>query len=227
MIRDFKTYISFLIIAVLLAGCGSGYKSSSGEETKSVKNRNKISSEAYLFDAKLKREGKVNSFRLEIFQTDSALGLGGRGYLGKGVLKGRVTTDSILVYLPTRNEYVEEEIDDFLSTLDCADGVSGFNILTLFTDLPDPESFGKGINIHPNYNDGNQPFFEITADGCPWLMELTYDHRKTGWRLKNFTFTDGEELSIEARRREYHPNANVKTGKFRVEIPGHAIKIKP
>ena len=227
MVRDFKTYLSFWVVAILIAGCGPKYNPSTSDETRAYADGDKILSEAYLFDAKLKREGKVNSFRLEIFQTDSVLSLGGRGYLGKGVLKGRVTPDSLLVYFPTRNEYVEEGIDDFLSTLDCAGGVTGFNILNLFSDLPDPEGFGEGINIYPDYNDGKEPFFEVTADGCPWLMELTYDRTDSGWRIKKLNFTYGEELSVEARRREYRAKAGVKSGKYRLEVPRHAIKIKP
>ncbi|MFZ5979484.1 MAG: hypothetical protein ACOYVF_02530 [Candidatus Zixiibacteriota bacterium] len=227
MARDIKAYLTISSLFILLAGCGTSRKASSGDESGLNDHGGKIISEAYLFDAKIKREGKVNSFRLEIFQTDSALGLGGRGYLGKGVLKGRVTPDSFLVYLPTANEYIEEAVDEFLSTLDCAGGVADFNILNLFTDLPDPEGFGEGINIYPNYNDGEEPIFEITANGCPWLMELTYDRRESGWRIRDLSFTDGEDLTFEARRREYRARTGVKEVKFRVKIPGSAIKIKP
>jgi len=225
----FHIFIYFILAGLiyLVSGCGGSYRGRAlTEEQKEVRDK-KIKAEAYLFDAKLRREGQVNSFRLEIFQTDSVLGLGGRAYLGKGALKGRLTADSVLIYFPTRGEYVEEAVADFFQTLECPLALTGDDILTFFRQTPDSIALTEGIEVTANYADEEKPYFVVSSPDCPWRIELTYDLRKTGWRVAEFAYSDGEGLRIEAIRREYKAKAKVKTAKFMVDIPPRSFRIEP
>ncbi|MBN1212390.1 MAG: hypothetical protein JXA92_07410 [candidate division Zixibacteria bacterium] len=220
-------YIFLAGLIYLVSGCGGSYRGQSLSDEQKALREKKIEAEAYLFDAKLRREGKVNSFRLEIFQTDSVLGLGGRAYLGKGALKGRLTADSILIYFPTRGEYVEDAVTDFFQTLECPLALSGGDILTFFRQTPDSVELTEGIDLTANYANEEKPYFVVSSADCPWRIELTYDFQNTGWRVAEFAYSDGEGLRIEAKRREYKPENSVKTAKFMVDIPSGSYRIEP
>jgi hypothetical protein len=220
-------YIFLVGLVYLFSGCGQSFREQPVTGEDKSEQEKKIVAEAYLFDAKLKREGKVNSFRLEIFQTDSALGLGGRAYLGKGALKGRLTEDSVVLYFPARNQYVQEAVDDFFKTLDCPMALSGSDLLKLFMKLPDSFEFKEGVEVLTDYSDNDHPDFILSTSHCPWRIELTYDRQKMGWRLEDFIFSDGDDLTIEARRREYKSEAKINLNKFQVHIHSSSYKIEP
>ncbi len=127
---------------LITAGCGSSRKGALvGDE---ANWQGKVEVEAYLFDAKLRRDNKPTSVRLEFFHTDSVIAFAGRGYLGKGALKGRLTEDSLEVYFPTTDEFVKEAAADLMSSFDCAGDIGSFNLMALFNSLP-----GKGPQEAP------------------------------------------------------------------------------
>ena len=225
----FHILVYFILAGLMyiFSGCGGAYRGPALTEEQREIRDTKIKAEAYLFDAKIKREGKVNSFRLEVFQTDSVLGLGGRAYLGKGALKGRLTADSVLIYFPTRGEYVEEAVADFFQSLDCPLALTGGDILTFFKMRPDSTGLPEGVELMADYEDENKPSFEVFSTECLWRIELTYDRRETDWRVTEFAYDDGGGLRIEAKRREYRPDSKVKTAKFMVDIPPGSYRIEP
>ncbi len=93
--------------------------------------------EAYLFDAVVLRGQKRNTFRLDVYQTDSIMALTGRGYLGKGALKGWMTRDSIKVLFPATNEYLYETIPALIGSIACLGDTAEINMFALFSALPD------------------------------------------------------------------------------------------
>ena len=215
-----------IVSSIVAGGCTSGKRYPAGEQPPEARAR-EIKGEAYLFDARVHRQDKWNSFRLEIYQSDSVLGLGGRGYLGKGVLKGRLTADTLKVYFPSADEYVLEPVTELLESQECLVRVPPFSIVALFRNLPDSAELDSSITVHSNHEDSDRPTFKISMPGCPWLLEITYDQHSTGWRIREFTFEDGQGNDLVARRREYRENTGLSPEKFTVAIPPGAVRIIP
>lgn len=212
------------LVLSLSAGCASRKTTTVGEETA---GSGKVRAEAYLFDARMHRDGKMNTFRLEIFQTDSVLGLGGRGYLGKGILKGRMTRDSLQAYFPTANEWVYSSVSELLESTACPVTVPNLDLISLFTTLPDSASWPAKVLVESDYEDSDRPTFTIHMSDCPWQIEIEYDRQDSGWRIREFYFTDGESNDLRAKRREYKADVTVDSDKFAVSIPSDARRIIP
>ncbi len=227
-IPDRTTFVAAVAVALsLLVGCGAGYDQAVVGESSSALDRHKLTAEAFLFDTRLKRKGKPTSFRLEVFRTDSVVALGGRAYLGKGALKGRLTADSLEVYFPSSKEYVYESIADLFSRAMCPAVSGGLDFLKLLVALPDSTATPNGLNIVADYTRPKRPSFQISAPGCSWQLHLTYDRQSTGWRLSDFHFDDGGDVTLKGKRRRYKAAARVPAGKFRVTIPDGAVRVAP
>lgn len=210
-----------LLLTALVLSCGPGPQP--GEE-----GGPKVRAEAYLFDAELRRDGKWNSFRLEIFHSDSVMSLAGRGFLGKTGIKGRVTHDSLLVFFPTEDEYVQEFIPDLLYSLECGIEPTGMNFLDLFRMLPDSATLDTNIAVTLNEVDEKHPSYLVFIQHCPWQIELTYDHESdAGWRVSQFSFYDGKRTHLKATRREFKKNINLWPSRLQVRVPSDAERIAP
>jgi hypothetical protein len=183
--------------------------------------------EAYLFDSRLKQKGKWNSFRLELYVTDSAVAMAGRGYLGKGVLRGRLTSDSLEVYFPTTNEFVYEETGSLLSSMECAIDTPGLDFGRLLSVLPDEFALDPRLSLDTDYSKSNRPRFTISDTNCDWRLQLIYDQRKVGWRLREFRFDDGSGRELTGKRREFRDRARVRLNKFHWTVPDDAVRIIP
>jgi len=188
---------------------------------------NRIEVEAYLFDARYYDHGKPTSFRLNVYYTDSIMAVGGKGYLGKGALKGWMRADSLEVYFPSAKEYLYEAIDDLMRLTDCSVEPVRLDILSFFTRLPDELAADDGLTVFEKERDDNKATFTLYQTGCDWQLDLEYDSHDLGWRLKEFEFTDGHDTRLRARRREFKPNANVKSRRFALSIPNSAVRILP
>jgi hypothetical protein len=164
---------------------------------------------------------------LEIFQTDSVLGLAGRGYLGKGALKGWMRSDSLKVYFPSTHEYVYEAQGRLLRSFECTFDMPEIDLLALFSTLPDEILFDSRVTVEPDYSNHKRPSFVVYVDDCPWRIELTYDKRPPGWRIRSFSFFDGDEKRLTARRREYKKKAKVKPIVLQAPIPNDAVRVFP
>ena len=216
-----------LVTLTLLFGCGPGYKVPAAGGERKIREEEKVEVEAYLFDAKLKRQGKPTSFRLEIFQTDSVVALGGRAYLGKGALKGRLTADSLEVYFPSSNEYLYESVSELFQTTECSDTDFQLTLIPLFKTLPDSVEKLKHVSISADYGNRNRPAFDLFLSDCPWRIEMVYDWKDDDWRIRQFIFDNGKGVSLKARRREYKKKARVPFSKFRLAIPDDVLRIIP
>ena len=217
-----------MISILLFFGCGVAYqKQTEYNETTKRKKDNKVKVEAYLFDAKLKQNGKPTSVRLFFYQTDSVIAIGGKGYLGKGALKGWMTNDSVLVTFPTRHEYLYESVDDLFSSFNCSGEIPKFNLLTLFTTLPDETYEFDFADVMMLNADIKRPKYRISFPNCKWKLVITYDKKQKGYRIRNFTFRDGEGTTLSGKRREYKVKSKVPKNRFETEITASMTRIIP
>ncbi|HWR82808.1 MAG TPA: hypothetical protein VN285_05870 [Candidatus Deferrimicrobium sp.] len=182
---------------------------------------------ACLFDAQLRRGGKPTSFRLEVLHNDSVAVLAGRAYLGKGALRGRLTRDSLSLYIPSTHEYVDESLQNLLKSAECSAAEMSLDFLSLLTTLPDAQHHTTGIDVLPDYSDAGRPTFVVTSAGCLWKLELTYDHSDSGWRLRELFFTGSKDVSLNAKRRQCKPAINVSADKLRFAVPDGAARVIP
>ncbi len=223
-----KILFSILLLISYLIGCGATYQTDTvPTEQKRKKKSDKIKAEAYLFDAKLKQHGKPTSVRLFFYQTDSIIAIGGKGYLGKGALKGWMTNDSILVTFPTLKEYLYESVDDLFASFNCSGEIPKFNLMTLFTTLPDETYEFAFAEVTILKADAKRPKYKISFPNCKWKLIITYDKRPKGYRIRNFSFRDGEGTTLTGKRREYKGNSKVPFKHFETEISPTMYRIIP
>jgi hypothetical protein len=215
-----------ILTALLIVACGSGQSVRVGNEEPGTAETD-VKVEAYLFDAQVQRGKKRNSFRLDVYQTDSILALTGRGYLGKGALKGWMTRDSVKVLFPSTNEYLYETIPGLIGAIDCLGEVPEVNLFSLFSALPDSVMTDPRVKIKSDYSDSGQPRFAVSYKGCPWSINLTYDHQDAGWRIKEFEFDDGHDNTLAGKRRIYKGDAKVPSSRFQLAVPASFVRIIP
>lgn len=207
--------------------CTSGYHKRQIDESINNNPDEKVKGEAYLFDVKLERDGKPTSFRLEIYHTDSITAFSGRGYLGKGALKGIIDNDSVLVYFPVSNEFFYESTASLLDLKDCVNDLDNLNLISLLKSLPDEKIMNSNIKINSNFEDTNEPQFTLYNPECSWQIEINYEKRKSEWLIKSFLITDGFDKTIKSNRRTYKKNATIPYKRFDIHIPENAEHIVP
>ena len=220
-----KVIVSILILTFVLTGCSSSVRDDGSSISPEAKLSGKVRGEAYLFDAKLRRNKKPTSVRLEFYQTDSVIAISGRGYLGKGALKGRLTPDSLEVYFPTTDEYLFESVADVMASFDCSDELPPIDLMALFGNLPDSVLDASRVSIVSDFSNKRYPEYQISIDGCLWEMNLTYVRQKMGWRVKKFSFSDGKGSTLKGTRRNYKRDVNIKAKKFAVPVKPGSVRI--
>ncbi len=217
----------FVISLSIISGCGATYNKQINQEVEIAQPKDKIEVEAYLFDAKLKQKGKPTSVRLFFFQTDSVIAIGGKGYLGKGALKGWMNNDSILMIFPTMKEYLYEPIYNLFSSFNCSGDIPKFPIMSLFSELPDKFLDSEDIYIEKIGSNAKRPQYVLSFPYCSWKIKITYDLKKRGYRIRKFMFDDGEGNILRGNRREYKPTSKVRRSRFEVEITPFMNRIIP
>ncbi|UCG62692.1 MAG: hypothetical protein JSV52_05245 [Candidatus Zixiibacteriota bacterium] len=219
--REITLTILFSVLLFMMSSCGSVYRNDTSESAIEAGFTGEIQVEAYLFDAKLRRDTKPTSVRLEFYHTDSVIAIAGRGYLGKGALRGRLSADTLQVYFPTTDEYVYESVATVLSSVKCSGQLPSINLLALFNSLPDSVLSTSNLIVESDYSNQSRPEFRIMSENCLWEMRLKYSVEEEGWRIKEFEFDDGEGNTLKGKRRTYKRQAEVKASKFYVPIkPG-------
>jgi hypothetical protein len=225
LVLSLRHFVLAVTTMVLMAGCAGRDRTTVAERDQASVNA-KVRCDAYLFDSRLYREGKPTTVRLEVFVTDSVVGIGGRAYLGKGAVKGRLTEDTVKLYFPSSDEYVYEAVDDVITSSECPFSLNQLNIIELFHARPDSLDWGE-LSIDPDYQDEDRPSFVIYRDGCEWQIELTYDFQKDRWRIRDFNFSDGGTFTLKGDRRQVKAGATVEANKFKVTIPHNAVRTRP
>jgi len=216
--------VPLLLAGLIAAGCSGGPRTPIGEEaTPDIR----IRAEAFLFDAQLRRDGKPTSVRLELYYTDSLTGVSGRGYLGKGALKGWLTDDSLKVYFPSSNEYVYDALPSVLAGDSCPGEIPRLPLGGLLVTTPDSIGSLGDIELQSDYSDRDRPSFVLALPDCPWRIDVTYDRHDDGWRVREFYFDDGRATTLKATRRTFKSDARVPLTRFRAPVPPDAFRIIP
>lgn len=213
--------ITSLLVFVFILSCQIGQPV--GEE----KRNNKIEVEAYQFKAKLKQKKNPASFDLNIFQTDTVIAFTAKGYMNKGAMKGILTPDSLKAYFPLTNEHVSEKVSDFFALINCSGSPPKFNFFRLFSETPEflRENSRAIVDIVELSQDRVK--YNIRFYECWWYLDITYDRKDDGWRIRQFKFGDGKNSTLSGQRHQYRQDASVKTNFFRYSVPFDAIRITP
>ncbi len=216
------------LCCALFSGCAGGSPSSdTGSE---VAPRIKVPVEAYLFDVSILRHGKPTSLRLDVFDADSVIALGGRAYLGKGALRARLTKDSLVAYFPTSDEYLEQALSSFSMGGEKRVDLSGVGLLDILTNRPDTGQVNDSIRvdiIEESTGDSERAIHtgQLGYSSVTWTMTVKYWLDDDGqWRLSNLIYSDSS-MKITANRREYRSRARVPADRFRVTIPPTAVPV--
>lgn len=220
---------SSIVVGILLFGCGGPPSTEIGGETKP---QVKIPVEAYLFDVSILRRGKPTSLRLDVFDADSVLALGGRAYLGKGALRARLTRDSLIAYFPTSDEYLSEDFASFSFSGKNPINLSNLGFLSLLKHPPDTGAVDDSIRVdftQISPGDSRWIVHSGTLDSVAslkWRLHLTYALADGNIRLRQFSYFDST-MTITANRREYRAHARVPANRFQVTIPSTATPVNP
>ncbi len=214
-----------ILISVILVSCSSGRKIQSGEDAASHLNLPDVQVEAYLFDVKLRRNGKPTTVRLDLYQTDSVVAMYGRGYFNKGAFRGRITDDSMLIYFPSTNEFLNESIENLFLSFDCESELIGINLLGYFISPPDSAHTSENLNVETIEESGDVKQLMISSKSCKWRLLLGYRKEKNGWRLELFEFDDSDNVTLKGSRRQYKDKAAVSGDRFHIRIKPAALKI--
>ncbi|MBU0984087.1 MAG: hypothetical protein KKA42_09475 [candidate division Zixibacteria bacterium] len=225
MVRTLLATGVLAVCVLFLAGCGVP-PASGNEATLSYDPDQKIEADAYQFSARVWRDGKPTTFRLELYVADTVIGVSGYGYLGKGALKARVIRDSLEAYFPTTKEYQFEPLDDLISSGDCPMTGSELDLQQLLRDLPDSLGYADLKVVLTDSADDRRDY-SVSDDRCGWLLDLTYRLEDSGWRISYFEFTDGDEFRLRGDRQRYRDAARVKIGRFLVPSPDPAVSVTP
>lgn len=223
----FPTGISLILcvgIVYILSGCYATGKRSLDQSVEV-----KITAEAYSFNARLWRESKPTTFKLELYQTDSLIGLSGRGYLGKGALRGWVRSDSIMIYFPTTNELLYESLDSVLAASSCPLPLASLDLVVLMSRPPDSIALAKGLEVNSDYESEDRARFDVRSSeaGCTWKLTLVYRHRDLGWRIDELDFDDGHGTRLKGSCELYRARAGVPLSRFEPRPRQDARRITP
>jgi hypothetical protein len=223
--------VALIVAALTLSGCQAGSDRSlmvRGEEQFAA-HIGTIRADAYSFNARIWRDGKPTTFKLQLYRTDSLVGLSGTGYLGKGALRGWISRDSILVHFPASKEYVYEDLSDLGRDAECPMPLASLNVLQVLSIPPDSIATSQAIVVLSDYSDENRPEFEVagTDPACPWTLEIVYDHDGDGWRIRKFDFSDGNAFRLRAERARFKADAEIPPARFQPDIPGGTVRISP
>lgn len=214
------------LVVSLTLGCGA-YKSGKPVDESRSDRDTKISVQAFLYDAKIRHKRKPTSVRLEIFKTDSVAALAGRGYIGKGALKGRWGLDSLLAYFPASNEYIYEPTVTFLSGRECRPAMPSADIMKILDNLPESLAWDESVLINQTTDSKKKRGYLISMPECNWTLELDYDLKSNQWLLKRMEFDDGRDLRLSLKRRKFKARTSVRLSRFEVAIPANAIRLTP
>lgn len=211
-------------IILLLSGCYGA-----GRRTLDERTKTRFVAEAYSFNARLWRDGKPNTFKLEVYQTDSLIGLSGRGYLGKGALRGWIRSDSIMVYFPATNELLHESFDALVAASSCSQPVSGLDLKALMVRRPDSITLPDQVSVGVIDDQKDRAEFLLGSSGpdCAWKLTLVYRLKDTGWRIDEFSFDDGHGTRLKGSCELYRTGAKVPVSRIEPAPRPDAARIIP
>ena len=149
----------------------------------------------------------------------------GRDYFKKGAFRGRLTGDSLQIYFPASNEFLQESIDALFSSFNCQGILSGLPVFKYFSELPDSALSETGLEFRTLKNEEKKKSFEISASGCSWLLSLIYQKEDEAWRPSDFNFDDKQSVLSKGCSRMYNSSAPIPSSRFELAIPSDSYRI--
>jgi hypothetical protein len=223
-------YTAYSLVLIIITGCTLARKHPTTHKVGRAEEISiKDTGDAYLFDLKIYRQGKKNSVRLDIYRNAEKLGFFARGYLGKGVMKGVLTSDSILVYFPTEKEYYSGPINGLIPG-NCMDNFRfDMFILDLFRQTPDKLEYAlDNFYLTVLEEKSKKKKYRFESRICPEQFEMEYDFKNSRFIPKKIRFDkiDGS-FKLIGERRKFRTDIDLPDDKFTVEIPDNAFRIHP
>lgn len=207
--------LTAVVALVALIGCGSG-RSGALKPLEQIGAivEDKIVCDAYLYDVKHVQDGKPTSIRLDCYRIDSVMGFAGRGYLGKGAFRGRVTVDSLCIYFPSTNEFVYDAVTGVLDGEHCLNAIH--TALREIVRVPPMDSLAV---------DSESGLLARTF-GPPCESRLLYRLNETRLRLERFRISGAQQGSITGTLRESRSRVKVERRRIEIEIPESAVRLE-
>lgn len=229
MIRSLS--LSVLLIAIsILSGCSLAHRGHPiAKEEIPQSQLQQGNGNAYLFDIKIMRQGKKNSVRLDLYQVGDTISFFARGYLGKGVMKGLLSRDSLIVYFPTENEYYTGKIAN-LADNHCLNmaGIEDL-IIKLFQATPADSSYSDGrfyVTVLKEEPALHQ--YRLQSTSCPEGINLEYKPDGGRFVLNEIQIrTDDKSFEFVAQLRNLRLNTEIAPEKLHLAIPEAATRLIP
>ncbi|MEW6014749.1 MAG: hypothetical protein AB1690_05465 [Candidatus Zixiibacteriota bacterium] len=218
------------ISAIFPAGCTLANRNRVRIKTaEQTAPKEKLRGDAYLLDVKINREGKKSSFRLDLYQSEETLAWFARGYLGKGVMKGVLTNDSLIVYFPTEEEFYSGKLNA-LAKKSCLGNAELESVLgQLFRILP-PEISSLSDNFYLTIlkEDDKQRRYILNYKDCGGGIRLDYEKHDLRFLISNIQYIGEEEtFGFEAKVRDFRLDTDLPADKFEIAIPSTATRLNP
>jgi len=230
VLLEIRRVLPLVVVTLILSCVGGPPSSESGRETAPTVS-GKVPVEAYLFDVVIHRHGKPTSLRLDVFDADSVIALGGRAYLGKGALRARLTKDSLIAYFPISDEFFSEDFSSFSMSGENPIDLSKLGFLSLLKQPPDTGALNDSVRVDilSESTDNAERLIHsgpIDPDSLKWRISVKYFLTEGRFRLGRFSYFDST-MTITANRREYRSRARIPADRFRVTIPPTAVRVTP
>jgi len=227
--------LSIIFLASLIIGCTLANRSKwkTGHIAPEQSAVNGVLSgergDAFLYDLKITNQGRKNSVRLDLYRKTDSLGIYARGYLGKGVLKGLITKDSIVIYFPTENEFYQGRINSLLLDNCLKDFPFERVIISIFGTTPDKVDYNFGDAYLTVLEDKSEEReFRLESKKCSEFIKLSYDWNSARFILNQLDYvSEDARFKLKANMRKFRLNVDLPEEKFRVTIPETAIRIYP
>ncbi|MCP4705050.1 MAG: hypothetical protein GY865_10600 [candidate division Zixibacteria bacterium] len=222
-------YLFLVIIFGLLNSFTVANDKADTDQNKGQQLEDTSKGDAFLFDMKIFNKKKKTSVRLDIYRKGDSLGVFARGYLGKGVLKALVNSDSIVTFFPTESQYFSGKISELLSA-NCFDSIPLEKmIVDFFRTTPDKIVYPTGnIIISVLVDSPRFRKFRIMSKDCSESIELDYDFKKGNFLLKKFMYFSADgQFRLEAERRKFRLDVKLSDKKYKISIPPTASRIYP
>jgi len=198
---------------------------SSAPETRETLEEGK--GDAYSFKVRIFRDGKKNTTNFDLYYNRDSLAMFAKGYLGKGVLKGLISGDSVLAYFPTENEYYHGRIERLVKN-ECFERLQFERlILKLFIKLPTQLDIPlDGYYLKIEDNSSGRKKYRLISSKCRDELFLQYDVEEDRYIPEKIEYSreDGS-FKVIAERTRRKLNANIPAEKFEIPIPRDAAQI--
>ncbi len=222
-----KSVVILILLGLILAGCTGKVRQGPAVQPYAVAEADSgVVADAWLFNARAYRDGKPMTLRLNVYRMDSVVGITGTGYLGKGAFRAIMTTDTVMAYFPSTNEYLLESMDSLFGLSACGEGLNAPNLMRLLTERPDSGSIAMtAYTAHRISND--RWAYTVSWLNCPWRMEMEYRRREERWILDEFRFERAESFRLTSICPVFKPSQEVAVDRFQVAVPSDAVRITP